>query len=201
MMKFMMLWVCLLVCQLTFAQQSAEALEDQQSYTLRERYGIMKAKSQSYKDYKVIKESVLDGVWKITRDSMAAKDVAIRQAKQNIAGLNKQLADVNNALKRKEASMTAVLFDSTHIAVLGIDIPKTVFLSIVGIVILALTLLIITFFGRMKLLAKSVQEKKLAITLLTNEYEDYKKKAMDKQTKLSRELQDERNRLQAIRNA
>jgi hypothetical protein len=36
--------------------------------------------------------------------------------------------------------------------------------------------------------------------MLTNEYEEYKRRAMEKQTKLSRELQDERNKLSSIRN-
>jgi hypothetical protein len=47
-------------------------------------------------------------------------------------------------------------------------------------------------------MTKTLQEKKLAVNMVTNEYEDYKRKAMDKQTKLSRELQDERNKLAAI---
>ena len=50
--------------------------------------------------------------------------------------------------------------------------------------------------------ANALSERNLAVTALTSEFEDYKHRAMDKQTKLSRELQDERNKLQAmIRNS
>ncbi len=53
--------------------------------------------------------------------------------------------------------------------------------------------------ARMKVLDKSIREKTLTINMVSNEYEEYKKKAMEKQTKLSRELQDERNRLRELR--
>jgi hypothetical protein len=39
------------------------------------------------------------------------------------------------------------------------------------------------------------------VSALTNEFEEYKHRAMDKQTKLSRELQDERNKLASMRHS
>jgi hypothetical protein len=177
----------------------AEQIDDDQgSYTLRERFTLMKTKSQNYREYKVIKESVLDGVWKIIRDSISAKDAAIRKAKQDIAALNGQLGGVQDNLKKKEASMTEILYDSTHISVMGIDMEKGTFLTLIAVLLGALAIVVGTVIGRMKLMTKTLQEKKLAVNMVTNEYEDYKRKAMDKQTKLSRELQDERNKLAAI---
>lgn len=194
MKNIIVLGVCLLTVQFSFAQQAAAPEE---SYTLRERYGIMKSKAQSFKEYKVIKESSLDGVWKITRDSMAAKEVIIRKANQNIDTLNRQLARLNETVKQKEASMAEISHASTHITVLGMDLTKGLFITLVACIVGALLILLALIFGRMKLVNNSFHEKKLAINLITNEFEEYKRKAMEKQTKLSRELQDERNRLQA----
>jgi hypothetical protein len=54
----------------------------------------------------------------------------------------------------------------------------------------------------MKVQSKILSERNLAVNSLTHEFDEYKHRAMDKQTKLSRELQDERNKLQAmIRNS
>ncbi|HEY9006838.1 hypothetical protein [Ohtaekwangia sp.] len=201
--NFVVLWVYLLTFQFSFAQEPAatEVQSPPENYTLRERYSIMKAKAQSFKEYKVVKESVLDGVWKITRDSLAAKDLAIHDAQKNIAQLNAQVAEARAALQKKEQSMEAALHDSTHISVLGIDVEKSTFLTIVAILVVALAAVIVTFAGRMKMITRSLHEKKLTINMLTNEYEEYKRRAMEKQTKLSRELQDERNKLSSIRNS
>ena len=98
--------------------------------------------------------------------------------------------------------MVQVLHASTHINVLGIDLAKGAFISIVAITIAGLLVLLGLIIARMKLQSKSLSERSLAVTALTNEFDEYKHRAMDRQTKLSRELQDERNKLQAmIRNS
>src|SRR5688500_13734937 len=71
------LLIGLIVSTVGFSQASSEALQGEE-LTLRERFTIMKSKSQSYGNYKVIKESVLDGVWKITQDTIAGKNTAIK---------------------------------------------------------------------------------------------------------------------------
>lgn len=169
---------------------------------MRERYLLMKSKSQTYGAYKVIKESVLDGVWKIHQDSVAAKEEALRALNGNIKDLKAQLNQTIATLNEKEKSMAEVLHASTHINVLGIDLAKGTFITVVAIAISGLLVLLGMVIGRMKLQSKALSERNLAVTALTNEFEDYKHRAMDRQTKLSRELQDERNRLQAmIRNS
>ena len=54
---------------------------------------------------------------------------------------------------------------------------------------------LVTRHGRMKLQSNSLSERNLAVSALTHEFEEYKQRAMERQTKLSRELQDERNKL------
>jgi len=186
-----------LAFQTSFAQQSSDAL--QENLTLRERYGVMKSKSQTFKDYKVIKESVLDGVWRIVQDSVNVKQANLNQAKRDIDTLKNKLDQAKVALKQKEDSMAETLHASTHISVIGIDVPKGAFLTTVGIIFAGLIGLALFVVGRMKLLSKTVQERKLAVNMITHEYEEYKRKAMEKQMKLSRELQDERNK-QSMRN-
>ena len=194
------LLVCMAASLVCFAQKPSEALEGE--HTLRERFLLMKSKSQTYGAYKVIKESVIDGVWKIHQDSIAAKDGAIRLANGNIRDLKTQLNETIATLNKKEQSMVAIQHASTHINVLGIDLAKGAFITMVGIIIAGLLVLLGLVIGRMKLQSNSLNERNLAVTALTNEFEEYKHRAMDKQTKLSRELQDERNKLQAmIRNS
>ena len=199
-MKWFLGLLLLTVSTLSFAQKASDALTG--DHTLRERYLIMKSKSQSYGEYKVIKESTLDGVWKINQDSLVAKKESLAKANGNIRDLQGQLKEKIATLSEKEKSMAAISHESTHIQVIGMDMLKSTFITVMAVTIAALLLLLVLVIGRMKLQSNSLSERNLAVSALTSEFEDYKHRAMDKQTKLSRELQDERNKLQAmIRNS
>lgn len=197
MKKQIALLFALLVSTAAFCQQEADALEG--NYPLHERFQVLKSKSQNYREYKVIRETVLDSFWKIVRDSVAKKESALASRDQNIKQLNATLAETQAALKKKEESMAEIVHDSTHINVLGINFSKSVFITTVGVIIGLLVLLVVFITGRLKLTHSSMKERADAYTSLSNEFEDYKRKAMEKQTKLSRELQTERNRLSESR--
>lgn len=198
--KCIALLVCGFMYSVSFGQAPTPSTEALQGpYSLKDRYIIMKDKSQTYQNYKVIKESVLDGVWKIVTDSLRAKDVAVRNANQQIKQLHSEVAKAQEAVKQKEASVSEIAYDSSHINVLGIDFGKGFFLAFVGILLAGLVGFLAFIMARMRYQDKSMREKTLTINMITNEYEEYKRKAMEKQTKLSRELQDERNRLQELR--
>ena len=160
---------------------------------------MLKSKSQNYREYKVIKENVLDAFWKIVRDSVASKQATLAAKDQNIQKLNATLAETQAKLKEKEESMANIVHDSTHIRVLGINFAKGVFITTVMIIFAILVLMVLLISGRLKMIHSSMKERADAFTSLSNEFEEYKRKAMEKQTKLSRELQNERNRLSESR--
>lgn len=197
MKRFALLLICMLTVAGTFAQTAADALKSD-NQTLRERYLVMKTKSQNYQEYKVIKENILDGMWKIVQDSVTAKQAAIQKAQSEIIQLRAELTKNSETLKAKENSMQDIVHASTHITVLGIDFDKGFFAAMFGIVLLIAALLIAGVLYRMKVLHKNLTEKEELANSISIEYEDYKRKAMDKQTKLSRELQNERNKLQEL---
>jgi VIT1/CCC1 family predicted Fe2+/Mn2+ transporter len=171
-----------------------KAIEDKE-LGLQERYQVMKAGSQTYESYKVIRENILDGFWKITLDSVKDIKKTLAASNAEITSLKIEIQSLKDSLKTQQASVEDILFDSTHINVLGIPFSKSVFIVIVASIIGALIFLVATVFARMKYLNSLANEKALIATSITNEFEEYKKKALDKQTKLSRELQNERNRI------
>lgn len=191
------LLICVLAVIGVSAQTAGDALE-RDHQTLRERYLVMKNKSQNYQEYKVIKEHILDGFWRIIQDSLNQKQASIRQAHAEINDLNKELDQNKAALKAKEESMQDVLYASTHITVLGIDFDKGFFAGMVGVILLLLGLVIAVIYYTLKMMRRNLSEKVDLMNSISAEYEDYKRRAMDKQTKLSRELQNERNKLQEL---
>ncbi|MEX2235161.1 MAG: hypothetical protein WD824_23565 [Cyclobacteriaceae bacterium] len=191
------LLICVLAVVGVSAQTASDALE-RDNQTLRERYLVMKNKSQNYQEYKVIKENILDGMWRIIQDSLNQKQSSIRQAHAEISNLNKELDQNKAALKGKEESMQDVMYASTHISVLGIDFDKGFFAGLIGVILILLGLVIAVIYYTLKMMRKNLAEKIELMNSISAEYEDYKRRAMDKQTKLSRELQNERNKLQEL---
>jgi hypothetical protein len=197
MKRALILLVCLSSLGFGYAQTAADALNPD-NQTLRERYLLMKNKSQNYQEYKVIKENILDSWWKIVSDSVSAKQAAIRSSKAEIKKLQADLNQNIETLKAKENSMKEIVYASTHISVLGIDFDKRFFAGMVGFILLLAGLAIAGILYSIRVIKKNLAEKEELANSISVEYEEYKRKAMEKQTKLSRELQNERNKLQEL---
>lgn len=193
-MKKLIYLVVLNIPQLILAQPAAKALEGN-DLDLQGRYQVMKTNSQTYEDYKVIKEFILDGFWKITVDTLARKEAQLADERQKVAALRTELSAFQQELVNQKASVEGITFDSEHISVFGVHFGKNTFLIITFAVVAALVTVIVAISARLKVLQASAQDKAHMADSLTHEFEEYKRKALERQTKLSRELQNERNKL------
>lgn len=177
--------------------QPAKQALDIQSVSLAERYKIMKANSQTFQDYKVIKEYVLDGVWKISMDTITAVGQRLEVANQKIQRLAGELNQIRTALDNQKESMSQIQYDSEHISLAGISFSKNMFRLLTFGIIGILAGVILFLLGHWKMSNSKIKEQMLMTDLISKEYDDFKRKALEKQTKLSRELQNERNKLAA----
>lgn len=197
-MKFLYSLLLVLYVNHSFAQSAAKAIEDP-NLNLKERYQVMKDNSQTYGEYKVIKEFILDGFWKLNVDSINKQHALLKESNSQIASLKTELLSTQNELKAQQASVEEIVFDSKHISVVGIPFTKGTFLILTAIILAGLALVVAFAFARMKIVNAGMKEKSLLAHAVTQEFEEYKHKALDKQTKLSRELQNERNKLLELR--
>lgn len=197
-MARLLFFISLLVSTLSFAQV-ATVHQEPKNPDLSERYKFMKSNSQTFQDYKVIKEFVLDGVWEIVMDSVKGQRLLIKQSEENKMQLEAHLLSVEMTLKKEREAAAEIQHDSTHISILGIDFKKSTFLTFATFVLAAFVLLISIAVGNMKVMRTRMKEKIVIADMITHEYEEFKRKALEKQTKLSRELQNERNRIEELK--
>ena len=191
-MKYLIVFFCCLASQAVIGQAT---VQENPKMTLDERYQVMKSRGQTYEEYKVIKEFVLDGVWKITRDSIRANKMLLQASGDSIARFELEVKRLQLALQQKEIDQAGIVYDSTHISLFGFSLLKGVFLGIGALIVIGLVLVLGFMVGRLKIMHTGLQEKTELANATNSEFEEYKRKALDKQTKLSRELQNERNKL------
>jgi hypothetical protein len=184
-------WLCI---STSMAQTPAVALENK-PHALQERYHLLKTNSETFQDYKVIKEAILDGVWKIATDSLSKREKQLSIMRLEIDSLQNKLAAGRAQLKSKSDSMAEIEYAGTHINVFGIGFSKGGFLFINFMIFVTLALVIAVLIARLKLIQKSLNETKLFASSLDINFEAYKHRALDKETKLARELQTARNKL------
>jgi hypothetical protein len=195
MKKLMMLCVSLFSVMLVSAQ-SKEALEG--DHSLNERFEIMKDKAESYNDYKVIKNSILDGVWKISMDSIAKLKDDLHKANTTISKLNGEIQGAADKVKAAQTAMDESTYERTHMSLFGMHIAKGVFVTTSLIIVAALIIALLVALSTFNVLRRSNREKELTIHGIMSEFDAFRKKALEKEVKISRELQSERNKLSAI---
>jgi len=147
----------------------------------------------------VIKEYSLDGVWKIMMDTLKEKKNLIVKANQTISQLDSDLHTTQLTLAKEREGAADVVHRSTHISLLGIDFRKGVFIFLIAGILALLFFIGSAMVAKMKLLQAASKEKIMIANLLTQELDEFKHKAMEKQIKLARELQNERNKLAELK--
>jgi hypothetical protein len=196
-MKYIITFLVALISTVSFSQSvpAAPGTVAPKALTLQERYNAMKKSAETFQDYKVIKEVVLDGVWRIVLDSIKNQKATFASAKEVISQLEGELATEKASVKRIKESMERIAYESKHISFFGIDFAKPLFITLVMLIVVGLSVAIGAIVGKLKLMYYSMKEKAETVDVLSHEFEDYKKRALEKQVKLSRELQTERNKL------
>jgi hypothetical protein len=141
-------------------------------------------------------EPVIGAFWKIASDTLNAYK---RKLKEDQNKLNLQ-AKTTDSLKAKIADQATALSDSRvdGIEVLGMIIPKATYNVVVWslVAIFGITAAVVIF--RSGSLKREAKYRTLLYSELEEEFKTFKAKANDKEKKLARELQTERNKLDEL---
>jgi tetrahydromethanopterin S-methyltransferase subunit B len=163
--------------------------------TLRGQYLSLLSKSKSLNGYKVINPARLTGFWQNLNDTLRTERRQLATSRKEIVAQQKVIADLKTQVAQKETALNSSTQKLDEITFLGISFTKGSYNTMVWtiIIILAIALAIIIIRS-----AKLLHEAKYRSSLyeeISAEYQSYKVKSNEKEKKLARELQDERNKL------
>lgn len=187
-----LVYILLFVTSITTAQQAKDTL------TVQEQFDRIYRISSSYQEYKVVKKTtyqelknnVLDSLNKIKKES-ASKDAIIESKKDSIT----QIKQVYQIL---EADVNQLIAEKNSISLLGFSLSKSQYSIFVWSIILILAILLSVFvfrFSNSNIVTKKAKED---LQELEDEFNTHKKKSLDREQKLRRQLQDEINKQRGI---
>lgn len=177
----------------TFAQD-----EPAGPLTLEEQFRSLKDNSNSYQEYKVVKETLLDQFYSNVRDSLVTIRQDILDAQNKIAAQQQEINRLQEDLEERQLAVEESRYDIEHIEFLGIDVQKatysTIVWSIIGILLIILAVAVYKYKSSNKVAVK----KKNEYETLDNEFNEFKIRAREKETRLMRDLQTERNAVEEL---
>jgi|APTNR8051073442_1049403.scaffolds.fasta_scaffold00005_375 hypothetical protein len=197
-MKFILSIVCLLTIYSAFGNtENAELPQGKQ--TLQEQYVGLKSEQEVIDGYRMVKLYVMDQFWKTVQDSLQAQRASMRASVLLSASQAKEIESLKASLAKVEKSKEELIVGVDNIVVMGKAYPKAGFITVVSFVILGLVVLSVLLFVASRASLITTRELRKLNETMYNEFEVYKHQAVEKQIKLSRELQDYRNRMADLR--
>lgn len=166
---------------------------------LRTQFQEMLDKSETYTDYKVIRRTNLDQFVRAMQDSLNTNRAEINQLKGTIATQKEEINSLRGRISVLEGQLAESEKLRDSLSFLGLNINKATYHTIVWIIIAALVVFGIfmysSFYRSNKITAKSKKE----YESLKTEFEEHKKKSHERQIKMGRELQTERNKVEELK--
>lgn len=187
--------------QFTNAQDVVDTIQKELSLdkgSIESQFEYVFKKSGNYRAegirYEVVKVTSLEKLRKNVADSInghiknkATLKSTINAHETTISSLNKKLEETTN-------NLTGVTEEKDNMSFLGISVSKGLYNTILWSIILALLGLMLLFLFQFRKSNTLTQEAKSSLSELEGEYEDHRRRALEREQKINRQLQDELNK-------
>lgn len=188
---------------LAYNQQFAQESEDRQELsldkgTIDSQFEFIYKKSGNYraegKRYEVVRSISLDKLRKNVLDTLSAQNKKAVELKTTIAGHVTTISSLNKKLEETTNNLTSVTDEKDSMSFLGISVSKITYNTILWTIIAGLLGLMLFFMYKFRRSNILTQQAKSNLSDLETEYEDHRRRALEREQKISRQYQDEINR-------
>jgi len=180
------------------AQDGEEEKPSLDNGTLKSQYDYLIDESNDFQEYKVIKKLWTNKFEKNLNDSLEV----FAQRKKEAHDLAKSQVEQINKLKAQLAgtqdSLATVNEEKNSISLVGIPMEKGGYKTVMWSVIAILVLLLLFFIFRFENSNAASTLAKNNFTAVEDEFAEYKKRSLEREQKLRRELQDEINKQRGV---
>jgi uncharacterized integral membrane protein len=189
-----------LFCSLQgFSQTGDEAEEASlEGGTINSQFEYLYEKSGNYraegKRYEVVRTINLDKLRQNVIDTINVANQKAQQLQQVITTQESTIASLNTSLEETTKNLNAVTEEKDSMSLLGAQVSKATYNVILWTLIFGLLLLLLLFIFKFRQSNVLTQEAKSNLADLESEYEDHRRRALEREQRISRQLQDEINK-------
>ncbi|QNL50097.1 hypothetical protein H8S90_00170 [Olivibacter sp. SDN3] len=162
--------------------------------TIVSQFDYINSSSNNYQEYKVVKKSSLEKLKANVADTIRSMNSKLANVQTILDNHDAEVNTLKDSLSNAQLALKDAKEEKENFNVIGIQLSKTTYStfmwSIVGLLLLAL----LFFIYRYKQSHMVTTEAKNSLEELRNEFEIHRKKAMEREQKLNRRLQDELNK-------
>jgi len=176
-----------------FSQESDKPTIDTPK-SIKEQFDFIYGNSGNYSQYKVVKQVWFNKLKKQTLDSLKNVAVELNNAELKIAAQQKVIVNSEKKLQAVNQELVSISEEKDAMPFLGINTTKKSFSTTVLIIIASLLSLLGFFifkFNRSNTITKEAQSN---LKDLEVEFEDHRRRALEREQKVMRKLQDELNK-------
>lgn len=195
-----MKYLCFVLISLAFSVRAAEP-SAHPSPLLIEQYRQLQERVQVIEGFRMVRMMDVEQLWKAVNDSLRLHHGLRQKLTDEVAALRDSLAGLDHRLeaaKQREATLAASV---QSITILGMEFDKGFYRLLSLGIILALLLVIGALLALGRLNMKAVKETRSMYQELCHEFDRYRHDAVERQIKLSRELQNYRNLQEQLKSA
>jgi hypothetical protein len=184
---------------LSFAQTNATAVEPSlDGGSINSQFDYLYLKSGNYradgKRYEVVRTLSLDKLRQNVLDTINVANKKATQLQGIISTQESTIASLNELLSETSTNLSSVTEEKDSMSLLGAQVSKATYNVILWTVILGLFLLLLLFIFKFRQSNVLTQEAKSNLSDLESEYEDHRRRALEREQRISRQLQDEINK-------
>lgn len=155
-------------------------------------------KSNKFQDYKVVKKAWIEKLKRNVSDSLTAVEQLLDKEIATVASQKEEIATLKDTINTVNANVTNLTEEKDNISLLGIGFSKPTYKLLMWSIIGVLTALLFLFIFRFNSSNKITREVKAKLAETEHEFEEHRKRALEREQKVMRKLQDEINKNKGV---
>lgn len=180
----------------TRSRTTAEAPQEEKQYpaTIEGQFDELVDKAGNWEKFKLVKKESIYTFKKSLLDSLSGQKTLLREKLDTISAQSSRIKELNLNIQNLQSELDKEKNRNDSIDFLGITIEKGVYSIIVWGIIVVLTIFLVVFISRFTSSNSITRGALKDLEDLQNEYEEYRTKAIEREQKVRRQLQDEINK-------